>query len=190
MASSPAVVPQPAHPRPLRSDARRNYDALLAAARTAFAADGSLASLEDIARHAEVGIGTLYRHFPTRSALIEAVYVDEIASLVEVAEQSLALEPADAFTTWVHRFVDYVGTKRVLIDGINKDTDLFRSCRDAMYGSGGPVLERAQRAGAVRSDTDIYDVLHLIAGITGVAYSDDAQRERVLALALDGLRPR
>lgn len=176
--------------RPQRADARRNFDALLAAAREAFAADGSGASLEDIARRAGVGIGTLYRNFPTRDTLIEAVYVDEVASLVRVAEESVNLEPTEAFEVWLRRFVEYVGTKRALIDGINRDTDLFQSCRAAMYGSGGPVLERAQAAGAIRADVAIGDVVVLLAGIAGVNFGDAAQRDRVLRLAVDGLSPR
>jgi AcrR family transcriptional regulator len=174
--------------RPLRADARRNYDALIAAARDAFATSGPDASLEDIARRADVGIGTLYRNFPSRDTLIEAVYVAEVTALARVAEQSAALPPLEAFEVWLARFVEYVGTKRALVDGINKASGLFQTCRAVMYASGGPVLERAQAAGDIRDDVAIGDVVHLISGIAGVQFGDAAQRARVLAIAVDGLR--
>ncbi|WP_223692922.1 TetR/AcrR family transcriptional regulator [Leifsonia poae] len=174
--------------RPQRADARRNFDALLAAARDAFAADGTSASLEDIARRAGVGIGTLYRNFPTRDALIEAVYVDEVESVVRAAREAESLEPWEALDSWLHRFVGYVGTKRALVDGLNKDSPVLLSCRTAIYGAGGPLLDRAQAAGVVRSDVAIDDVVRMVSGIAGVAFDDDAQRTKVVELAIDGLR--
>src|SRR3954464_11471458 len=90
--------------RPKRADARRNYDALVAAARAAFTERDQSASLEDIARRAGVGIGTLYRHFPTRSDLIEAVYVEEVEALARSAEDVTELEPWEALVKWLHGF--------------------------------------------------------------------------------------
>ena len=176
--------------RPQRADARRNFDALLGAARDAFAEDGIGASLEDIARRAGVGIGTLYRNFPTRDALIEAVYVDEVESLIRVGRESAALEPWDAVVAWLHRFVEYIGTKRALIDGINRESIVLDNCRHAMYSAGEPLLVRAQRAHVIRPDVTIEDVVRMVAGIAAVAYPDPAQRERVLGIAIDGLRAR
>ena len=184
----PATLPDVSVKRPQRADARRNFDALLEAGRTAFAENGSDASLEDIARRAGVGIGTLYRNFPTRELFIEALYLEEIAALLRVSNESLALEPGDAFRAWINRFVEYANNKHALIDGLNKESDMFKQCRVVLYGAGEPVLQRAQAAGEIRTDTDISDVLLMVSGIAGVNYSDGQQRDRVLDLALDGLR--
>jgi AcrR family transcriptional regulator len=193
MAELTAPPPLPAWTgvqRPHRADARRNFDALLVAARDAFAEQGTGASLEDIARRAGVGIGTLYRNFPTRDALIEAVYVAEVEKLVEAARESGSLAPWEAFEDWLHRFVAYIGTKRVLIESLNRESDVLVSCREAMYLSGEPVMRRAQEAGAARGDADIEDVVRLMSGVAAVAYPDEQQRERVITLAIDGLRAR
>ncbi|WP_158862249.1 TetR/AcrR family transcriptional regulator [Leifsonia sp. AG29] len=176
--------------RPQRADARRNFDALLAAAREAFAADGTGASLEDIARRAGVGIGTLYRNFPTRDALVEAVYVDEVDAVVRAAHEAEALEPWEAVTAWLARFVVYIGTKRALLEGLNKESPVLLSCRTSLYDAGAPLLRRAQEAGELRADATIGDVIRMVSGIAGVAFDDDAQRDRVIAMAIDGLRAR
>jgi len=174
--------------RPQRADARRNFDALLAAARDAFQEHGTEASLEDIARRAGVGIGTLYRNFPTRAALIEAVYIDGVEALVTAAAEVRSLPPWEALTSWLWRFVDYAATKKVLIEALNRESDMIKRCRGAFYGAGRPLLERAQASGDVRPDADIDDVMRLVAGIAGVAFPDPGQRQRVLAMAMDGLR--
>src|SRR3954447_4186536 len=138
--------------RPHRADARRNFDALLDAARTAFATRGPDVPLEDIAAQAGVGIGTLYRNFPKRENLFEAVYVGEVEELVRAAEDVAELEPWPAFEAWLRRFSDYVVTKLALISELDKSSDLFRACREAMLGAGEPLFARAQAAGEVRSD--------------------------------------
>src|SRR5215211_9158990 len=97
--------------RPKRADARRNYDKLIAAARDAFAEHGTSASLEEIARRAEVGIGTLYRHFPSRQELLEAVYVEEVEGVCRRADELTDLPPWEALAEWLHRVVAYVGRK-------------------------------------------------------------------------------
>ncbi|WP_345751748.1 TetR/AcrR family transcriptional regulator [Microbacterium rhizophilus] len=176
--------------RPQRADARRNFDALLAAARDAFAEHGTEASLEDIARRAGVGIGTLYRNFPTRDALIEAVYVAEVEKLVTSAQEAMALEPWPALEHWIQSFIGYIGTKRVLIESLNRESDVLVSCRGAMYGAGAPLVSRAQDAGVMRTDVEIEDVVRLMSGVAGVAFPDEDQRRRVTGLALDGLRAR
>ena len=176
--------------RPQRADARRNFDALLTAAREAFAEQGPGAPLEDIARRAGVGIGTLYRNFPTRDALVEAVYIDELAAVVRAAGEAGTLEPWEAMEAWLRRFVTYVGTKRALVDGLNKDSPVLLSCRTSLYDAGEPLLRRAQAAGELRDDATIGDVIRMVSGIAGVAFDDDAQRDRVIAMAVDGLRSR
>jgi len=178
--------------RPKRADAQRNYDKLIAAGREAFTEKGSDASLEDIARRAGVGIGTLYRHFPTRQALLEAVYVEEVEALCRSADELDGEEPWDALVAWLHRFVDYVGTKTALADQLfeyfDRDAPFFATCRNAFYSTGGPLLERAQEAGAVRTDISLDEVLHLVAGITKVNAGGPEATKRLLDLALDGLR--
>ena len=174
--------------RPQRADARRNFDALLAAAREVFATDGASGSLEEIARRAGVGIGTLYRNFPTRQDLFEAVYVDEVEALARTAEELADLDPWDALVAWLRRFVGYATTKRAIYEALDRDSAMFTSCRQIMYGAGEPLLQRAQDAGKARSDVTFVDVLRLVNGISGATFDDDAQRDRVLAMALDGVK--
>ncbi|KUN80585.1 TetR family transcriptional regulator [Streptomyces bungoensis] len=174
--------------RPHRKDAARNYDALLAAAREAFAEHGAEASLEDIARRAGVGIGTLYRNFPTRRDLFETVYADEVDALCQAAVELAGREPWEALTAWLDRFAGYMVTKRAVREALNDESDIFVACRDSMYAAGGPLLERAQQAGAARADMDFGDLLRMVAGITATAFEDDARRRRVLSIALDGVR--
>ena len=176
--------------RPKRSDAARNFDALIAAAREAFADHGVDASLEDIARRAGVGIGTLYRNFPTRDALVEAVYLEEVAGVAAYAESLESREPFDAVAAWLRRFAEYAATKKVLLAGFNSESTILQSCRTVVYDSGEPLLERAQATGAVRPDVEIGDVVRLVAGVAGVAFTDAAQRDRVMDVAIDGLRVR
>jgi AcrR family transcriptional regulator len=174
--------------RPQRADARRNFDALLASAREVFAESGTDASLEEIARRAGVGIGTLYRNFPTRQDLFEAVYVEEVDALARVAHDLADLDPWEALVGWLHRFVGYATTKRAIYEALNRDSAMFASCREIMYGAGRPLLERAQAAGKARADVTFEDVLHLVNGVSGATYVDAAQRDRVLTMALDGVR--
>ncbi|KUN59082.1 TetR family transcriptional regulator [Streptomyces canus] len=174
--------------RPHRKDAARNYDALLAAAREAFAEHGSEASLEDIARRAGVGIGTLYRNFPTRRHLFETVYADDVNTLVQVAQELADQEPWQALTAWLDRFAGYMVTKRAVREALNDESEIFAACRESMYAAGGPLLERAQEAGQARRDMDFVDLLRMVAGITATAFDDDVQRDRVLSIALDGVR--
>jgi AcrR family transcriptional regulator len=180
--------------RPKRADARRNYDKVLAAAREAFADRGASTSLEEIARRADVGIGTLYRHFPTRQALLEAVYVDEVEEVCRSAADLAELPPWEAFVAWMHRFVAYLGTKHALaaelMDYVERDAELFQSCRTALYAAGGPLLARAQEARVVRRDTDFAEVMQMIGGIAKIQASAPGQIDHILEIALDGLRYR
>jgi len=181
-------------PRPKRADARRNYEKLLAAAREAFAEQGTAATLEDIAARAGVGIGTLYRHFPTRPDLLEAVYLDEVQAICASAEKYADLPPWEALSGWLREFVAFAATKRALAEEmftyIDRDAELFKSCAQGIYGAGEPLLKRAQEAGEVRTDTDVSDVTKMIAGIAAIRTTDPEQIDRIVAVALDGLRPR
>ena len=178
--------------RPKRADARRNYDKLIAAARDAFTERDRSASLEDIARRAGVGIGTLYRHFPTRTQLIEAVYLEEVEALCRSADDLSDAPPWDALVGWLHRFIGYVATKHALAEELfavaDRNTELFKSCRVAFYGAGEPLLRRAQEAGDVRPDVSIDDVVQMVGGIAKIQGTDPETVDRILSVALDGLR--
>ncbi|MFY1655579.1 TetR/AcrR family transcriptional regulator [Solwaraspora sp. WMMB762] len=176
--------------RPQRADARRNFDALLAAAREAFAADGSGASLEGIARRAGVNIATLYRNFPTRQHLFEAAYLDEVQTLARTAADLDHLDPWDALESWLRQFVSYATTKKAVYDAIAHNEAMFVSGREIIHAAGRPLLERAQRAGTARADVTFDDVLFLVNGVSGANFVQEAQRDRVLTMALDGIRAR
>jgi AcrR family transcriptional regulator len=180
--------------RPKRADARRNYDKIVAAARQAFAAGGERTSLEEIARRAQVGIGTLYRHFPTRQALLEAVYLDEVRELCRSATDLADLPPWDALVAWLHRFVAYLATKQALaqelLNYVDRDANLFHSSRDALYAAGEPLLSRAQQARVARDDTDLPEVIQMVGGIAKIPTGEPGQIDHILDIALDGLRYR
>src|SRR5919197_603972 len=192
--TSPQTEPIQISKRPKRADAMRNYEKLVAAAREAFTEADRSASLEDIARRADVGIGTLYRHFPTRADLVEAVYVDEVEALSKSAEDFERLEPWDALTAWLHRFVGYVATKQALSDELfavaERHAAVFAGCRSMLHAAGEPLLCRAQEAGIVRPDVTIDEVVRMVGGIAKIPADDPADVQRLLAVALDGLRYR
>ncbi len=180
--------------KPKRADARRNYDKVVAAAREAFAERGDATSLEEISRRAGVGIGTLYRNFPNRQALLEAVYVDEVENLCRSAAELDGLPPWDAFAAWVHRLVGYLATKQALahelLEYLDRDAPLFKTCREWLVTSGQPLLERAQEAQVVRADTSLWDIIQMVGGIAKIPGAEPDQIEHILAIALDGLRYR
>ncbi len=180
--------------RPKRADARRNYDKVVTAAREAFAERGTSTSLEEIARRAEVGIGTLYRNFPNRQSLLEAVYVGELEDVCRQAAEFEPAEPFEALRGWLHRVAGYLATKQALaqelLDYIEREAPLFRTCRSALFAAGEPLLVRAQDAGAVRRDTTIAEVIQLVGGIAKIVTPDPGQIEHLLDIAIDGLRAR
>jgi AcrR family transcriptional regulator len=195
MTTPQTAPPVPLSSRPKRADALRNYEKLVAAAREAFTEADRSASLEDIARRAGVGIGTLYRNFPTRGDLVQAVYVDEVEALSRSAEELAPLEPWDALSGWLHRFVGYVATKQALSDELFAVMDperqaVFAGCRAMLETAGEPLLRRAQDAGIVRPDVTIGEVVRMVAGIAKIPSDDPAEIQRLLAVALDGLRYR
>jgi AcrR family transcriptional regulator len=177
--------------RPMRADARRNYDKLVATAREIYTAEGTSAPLEEIAKRADVGIGTLYRHFPTRQALLEAVYAEEIQKIADAADELADLEPWEALSTWLRQYVRFAATKKVLAEALLEaapESDVLAGCRGILLGAGNALVERAQAAGAVRPDTTFTDVSRLISGVAVVPTVDAEQRDRLIELALDGLR--
>jgi AcrR family transcriptional regulator len=179
--------------RPKRADALRNYEKILAAAREAFAEGGESTALEEIARRAGVGIGTLYRHFPNRQTLLEALYVGEVEEMCRSASE-LNGDPWEALSAWFQRFIAYIGTKRALAaelqNYLDQDAPLFQVCRTSLFESGEPLLMRAQEAGVVRPDVTIGEVIHMVVGIAKIPAGESGQNEHILRIALDGLRYR
>ena len=186
-----AEVAVPAkHSDGMRADARRNYQRLLAAAGTAFAERGADdVSLEEIARRAGVGIGTLYRHFPTRQALLEAVYRDQVDALeVLVAELLQSDAPGAALAEWLAALMAFGKAKRSLTAAM-LDSGLLSSCKEMLHGATDGLLARAQQAGAVRADVQGADVMRLTHAVSLAADmgQDPGQAERMLALVLGGV---
>jgi AcrR family transcriptional regulator len=185
-------------PRPMRADAQRNYERLLSAAAAAFTEHGADdVSLEEIARRAGVGIGTLYRHFPTRQALLEAVYREQVEAVRAAAEEQLQSDaPAEALAAWLRVLVDFSSTKHslttALLATMDKDSELLSSCSAVIRGAAEALLARAQEAGAVRADVDAKDLIRLVHAVNLAAQygpADPGQRDRMLGFILDGLRP-
>lgn len=186
----------PEKPRKLRADSQRNREHLLAAAKAAFAASGAETPLEDIARRAGVGIGTLYRHFPSREALLAAVYRREVEQLATSAGSLLAERPAgEALEAWLHLLVDYMATKRVIAPALQASAGEGA----AAYARGGTVvseamnslLEAAVAAGAVRADIGPEDLYRAVIGISfGYEQPDwEASARRLISVLMAGLKP-
>jgi AcrR family transcriptional regulator len=180
--------------RPTRADAARNYDLLVTAAAEAFDEHGTDASLEEIARRAGVGIGTLYRRFPNRLALLEAVYVDEIQSVCDRAYEFAAeLEPFEALAAWLRSFITYGMSKKTLahelMDALGKDSPFFKSCKVNVREAGDLLMDRAKAAGEVRPEIDLADLMRLVGGITHSPDLDPVQATRMLDIVLAGIRP-
>ncbi|TFV88751.1 TetR/AcrR family transcriptional regulator [Blastococcus sp. CT_GayMR16] len=184
--------------RPLRADAARNRERLLTAAVRALSSSaGPEVTLDAIARDAGVGIGTLYRHFPTREALIEAAYRNELTRLCAAAPELQRTLPADEATrAWMDRFVDYMTTKRGMADALRtviaSGGNPYATSRDQLLGALTGLLEAGAADGLVRADVDPADVLASLSGVT-LAAGEPAQRDqagRMLDLLMDGLRPR
>jgi AcrR family transcriptional regulator len=183
--------------RPLRADAARNRDRLLDAAVRAFSEDGPDATLDAIAKDAGVGIGTLYRHFPTREALVEAAYRNELARLCDaVADLLQTMPPDEATRTWMDRFVDYMTTKRGMADALRaviaSGGNPYAQSRDRLTAAITTLLHAGATAGTIRSDIEPGDVLASLSGVS-LAAGEPAQRDqarRLLDLLMDGLRYR
>lgn len=187
-----------AGPRPMRADARRNRERLLAVAREAFAANGADFSLEDVARRAGVGIGTLYRHFPTRDQLADAVFSEEYEKLTALARELAEVEPpGEALMTWLHTFMVHnastPGILRALMQSLKQDeTTQLHSRLVELREAGRALTERAVAAGEVRADTDYSDVTMIVCAVARSA--QDAgwpaeRRDHMFGIIRDGLRP-
>lgn len=200
MTTSKGPVPAPAAAaRSKRADAQRNYERLVSAAVAVFTERGADdASLEEIARRAGVGIGTLYRHFPTRAALLEAVYRDQVEALRARADELVTADaPGDALAAWLRALAAFSATKHSLTSSLlatlGKDSDLMSACSKVICDAAEVLLDRAKQAGVVRDDANARDVIRLVHAVnlaTQRAPADPGQADRLLRLILDGLRPR
>lgn len=202
MTTKPTARPAPADQptgrlavadRPMRADARRNYQRLVQAGREVLASRGSEASMEEIAKRADVGVGTLYRHFPRRIDLVEAVYREDVDGLVALAHQvGEQAEPWSALVEWLEGFVRYGQSKRVFLtelhEAFEKNPDLALSSRERIATAAASVLHRAQQAGLARGDIDQGDLMQLVGGMCMARSASLEQNRRLLGLVLDGIR--
>jgi AcrR family transcriptional regulator len=189
---SAPVTDRPAA-KPMRADARRNYQRLLAAGRSVLTERGSEASMEEIAKAADVGVGTLYRHFPRRIDLVEAVYREDVDGLVTLAaELAETAEPWDGLVQWLQAFVRYAQAKRVFLtelrEAFEKNPDFKLDSRDKIAHAAATVLSRAQQAGLARTDIDQADLMQLVGGMCMANVGSLPHNERLLGLLLDGIR--
>ena len=178
-----------------RADARRNRESLLEAAKAAFAEVGAEASLEEIARRAGVGIGTLYRHFPTRDAVVEAVYRREVQQLADAAPRLIELlPPVEALRAWMELFIDYVAAKRVIAPALKSlvggGSALYADSSARISEAMALLVERAQATGDIRPSADSADLLRALIGFAYVNSAPDweASARRLIDLMIDGLR--
>jgi len=179
-----------------RLDAQRNRERLLEVAKEAFARSGAEASLDDIARQAGVGAGTLYRHFPTRDALIEAVYRTEVDKLA-AAETELAakLPPVEALRAWMLLFVDYIATKQIIAPALTTlvggPLKVYEASRGKVQGAIDGLVKRAIQSGDIRKDLDPFDLLRALIGVSNVASGPDWQQSarRLVDILITGSRP-
>ena len=180
----------PAPPR--RADAERNRDKILAAARTAFADPDAEVSMAEISRRAGVGMATLYRNFPGRQELLEALYTEEVDAVRTAAETIGGETPGAALAAWLHRFAAFTTSKRHIASELLKQTDrsdpLFETSRTRVIAAGRPLLAAAQRARDVRDDLTLEQILDMIVAIATI-HGDTGYTGPILQAALDGLRP-
>jgi AcrR family transcriptional regulator len=179
-----------------RTDAQRNRERILAVAKQAFTRYGANASLDDIAKGAGVGAGTLYRHFPTRDALIEAVYRTEVEKLA-AAERKFAetMAPIDALRAWMLLFIDYIAAKHIIAPALNTfvggASKLYEGSRAQIQGAIEALVKRAIKSGDMRKDIEPFDLLRALIGVSSVSSSPDWQQsaKRLVDILITGSRP-
>ena len=190
--SQPTSSQPTSRPPARRADAARNRDTILAAARTAFAASDAPVSMAEISRRAGVGMATLYRNFPTRRELLEALFTDEVNAICKAAEAVDGETPGAVLMAWLHQFVAFFTSKRhvasELLEHSDSSNPVFSESRARVLAAGRPLLVAAQKVYEVRDDLTLEQVLDLVAAI---AMIQGAPRylEPILQTALDGLRP-
>jgi AcrR family transcriptional regulator len=182
--------------RTIRTDAQRNRERILEAAKEAFTRSGASSSLDDIAKEAGVGAGTLYRHFPTRDALLEAVYRTEVEKLA-AAERKFAqtMHPIEALRAWMLLFVDYIATKQIIAPALNtlvgRPSKVFEASGAQIKGAIHALVERTIKSGDIRSDLDPLDLLRALIGVSNVASGPDwpQSARRLVDILIIGSRP-
>ncbi len=183
-------------PRKPRADAQRNRERIMEVAKEAFSRSGGEVSLDDIANRAKVGPGTLYRHFPTRGALLEAVYRTEVEKLA-IAHLDYAgrLSPVEALRAWMFHFVDYIATKQLIAPALNSlmtDTSKLYACSvDQIKGAMNALVQRAIESGDIRPDMDPFDFLRALVGVSNVASAPNwpESAKRLVDILIAGSRP-
>ena len=187
--------PKPDGRKP-RMDAQRNRERLLEVAKEAFARSGADTSLDDIAKQAGVGPGTLYRHFPTREALIEAVYHTEVDKLAAAErELSAKLPPVEALRAWMLLFIDYIATKQLIAPALNTlvggPSKMYAASRGQTQGAIDALVRRAIESGDIRKDLEPFDLLRALIGVSNVASGPDWQQSarRLVDILITGSRP-
>jgi AcrR family transcriptional regulator len=179
-----------------RTDAQRNRERILEVAKEAFTRSGADASLDDIAKEAGVGAGTLYRHFPTRHALLEGVYRTEVEKLA-AAERKFAetMAPVDALRAWMLLFVDYIAAKHIIAPALNTlvggPSKLYEGSRAQVQGAIDALVKRAIKSGDIRKDLEPFDLLRALIGVSNVASGPDWQQsaKRLVDILIIGSRP-
>jgi AcrR family transcriptional regulator len=183
-------------PRKPRTDAQRNRERILEVAKEVFTQSGANASLDDIAKVAGVGAGTLYRHFPTRDALIEAVYRTEVEKLATAERKfAAAMSPIEALRAWMLLFIDYIATKQIIAPALNAyvggPSKLYEGSRAQIQGAIGALVKRAIKNGDIRRDLEPFDLLRALIGVSNVASGPDWQQSarRLVDILVTGSRP-
>ena len=179
-----------------RADAQLNRERILEVAKEAFNRFGANASLDDIAKEADVGAGTLYRHFPTRDALIEAVYRTEVEKLA-AAERKFAetMAPVDALRAWMLLFIDYIAAKHIIAPVLNTfvggASKLYEGSRAQIQGAIEALVKRAIKSGDIRKDLEPFDLLRALIGVSNVSSAPDWQQSarRLVDILMSGSRP-
>jgi AcrR family transcriptional regulator len=179
-----------------RTDAQRNRGRILDVAKELFTQHGADASLDEIAKQASVGPGTLYRHFPTRDALIEAVYHTEVEKLAAAQrELSAKLPPVAALRAWMLLFVDYIAAKHIIAPALNSvvggPSRLYESSRAQIKGAIGALVKRAIKTGEIRKDVEPFDLLRALIGVSHVGTGPEWQQSarRLVDILITGSRP-
>jgi AcrR family transcriptional regulator len=179
-----------------RSDALRNRERILEVAKAAFTRQGANASLEEIAKQAGVGAGTLYRHFPTRDELIEGVYRNEVEKLAAAAARfAETLSPLEALRAWMLLLVDYIAAKHIIAPALNSvvggPSRLYEGSRTTIQGAIDELVKRAKKSGDLRRDLDASDLLRALIGVSHVGSGADWQQSarRLVNILIAGSRP-
>ena len=179
-----------------RADALRNRERILEVAKVAFTSEGANTSLEEIAKQADVGIGTLYRHFPTRDELIESVYRAEVEKLATAAGHfAETMSPLEALQAWMLLLVDYIAAKHIIAPALNTiaggPSRLHEGSRTMIQGAIGELVKRAKKSGDLRRDLDAYDLLRALIGASHVGSDADWQQSgrRLVDILIAGSRP-